>query len=171
MIKPDVVIMDVSMPGLSGSQATEKIRIDCPTAKTVVLTVHEDKGYVRQLLTAGAAGYVLKRAAPGELIQAIRAVVAGGTYIDPVMATKVMVGFVRKSTQSGLPTTELSDREADVAKQTAAGYSNKEIAAKMELSIKTIETYRARAMDKLGLQGRASLVRYAVQQGWLMGGV
>lgn len=171
MLKPDVVIMDVSMPGLSGSQATEKIRIDCPTAKTVVLTVHEDKGYVRQLLTAGAAGYVLKRAAPGELIQAIRAVVAGGTYIDPVMATKVMVGFVRKSTQSGLPTTELSDREADVAKQTAAGYSNKEIAAKMQLSIKTIETYRARAMDKLGLQGRASLVRYAVQQGWLMGGV
>jgi DNA-binding NarL/FixJ family response regulator len=170
-LKPDVVIMDVSMPGLTGSQATAKLRQDCPTAKIVVLTVHEDKGYVRQLLTAGAAGYVLKRAAPAELIQAIRSVAAGGTYIDPVMATKVMVSFVRKPSQSGLPITELSDREADVAKQTAAGYSNKEIAAKLELSIKTVETYRARAMDKLGLQGRASLVRYAVQQGWLMSGV
>jgi DNA-binding NarL/FixJ family response regulator len=170
-LKPDVVIMDVSMPGMTGSQATAKLKVDCPTAKIVMLTVHEDKGYVRQLLAAGAAGYVLKRAAPSELIHAIKAVATGGTYIDPIMATKVVVNFVRKPNQSGQPTAELSDRETDVAKQTAAGYSNKEIAAKLELSIKTIETYRARAMDKLGLQGRASLVRYAVQQGWLTSGV
>ena len=170
-LSPDVVIMDVSMPGLTGSQATAQLRKDCPTTKIVALTVHEDKGYIRQLLAAGASGYVLKRAAPSELIQAIRAVAGGGTYLDPNMAGKVVVGYVRTPTQTGLPSCELSDREADVAKQTAAGYSNKEIAAKLELSIKTVETYRARAMDKLGLQGRASLVRYAVQQGWLMSGV
>ena len=169
-LAPDVVVMDVSMPGLSGSQATARLRLECPAVRVLALTVHEDKGYLRQLLAAGAAGYVLKRAAPEELIQAIRAVAAGGVYLDPGMAGKVLGGFVRQAATDGAAGAELSEREAEVARQTAAGHSNKEIAARLELSVKTVETYRARAMEKLGLRGRADLVRYAVQQGWLQGG-
>ena len=167
LLRPDVVVMDVSMPGLTGSQATARLRQECPTVRVLALTVHEDKGYIRQLLAAGAAGYVLKRAAPEELIHAIRAVAGGGVYLDPSMAGKVVGGFVRQSATAGPAAGELSEREAEVVRQTAAGYSNKEIAASLELSIKTVETYRARAMEKLGVQSRSGLVRYAVQQGWL----
>ena len=166
-LRPDVVVMDVSMPGLTGSQATARIKRECPAVRVLALTVHEDKGYIRQLLAAGAAGYVLKRAAPEELVHAIRVVAAGKVYLDPDMAGKVVGGFVRQPASGSTPGGELSEREAEVAQQTAAGYSNKEIAASMVLSIKTVETYRARAMEKLGLQSRSDLVRYAVQQGWL----
>lgn len=169
-LRPDVVVMDVSMPRLTGSQATARLRLECPHVRVLALTVHEDKGYIRQLLAAGAAGYVLKRAAAEELIHAIRAVAAGGVYLDPGMAGKVVGGFVRKPTVATSVGGELSDREADVARQTAAGHSNKEIAVRLELSVKTVETYRARAMEKLGLRSRADLVRYAVQQGWLQDG-
>jgi DNA-binding NarL/FixJ family response regulator len=167
-LRPDVVVMDVSMPGLSGSLATERLRRECPEVRVLALTVHEDKGYIRQLLAAGVAGYVLKRGAPEELIRAIQVVAAGGAYLDPVVAAKV-VGFVRRSPGEGTATVgaPLSEREEEVARQTAGGHSNKEIAAQMNLSVKTVETYRARAMEKLGLGGRADLVRYAVQQGWL----
>lgn len=169
-LRPDVVVMDVSMPRLTGSQATARLRLECPEVRVLALTVHEDKGYIRQLLAAGAAGYVLKRAAPEELIHAIRAVAAGGVYLDPGMAGKVVGGFVRQDAENGPQNGELSDREAEVARATAAGFSNKEIAARIELSIKTVETYRARAMEKLGLRTRADLVRYAVQQGWFQDG-
>ena len=170
LLRPDVVVMDVSMPILTGSQATARLKLECPAVRVLALTVHEDKGYIRQLLAAGAAGYVLKRAASEELIHAIRAVAAGGVYLDPSMAAMVVGGFVRKPTSAGTPGGELSERETEVVQQTAAGYSNKEIAASLELSIKTVETYRARAMEKLGLQSRAGLVRYAVQKGWLQNG-
>ncbi|OWK37342.1 response regulator transcription factor [Fimbriiglobus ruber] len=170
VLRPDVVVMDVSMPGLTGAQATARLQLECPAVRVLALTVHEDKGYIRQLLAAGAAGYVLKRAAPEELIHAIRAVAAGGVYLDPSMAAKVVGGFVRKAANAGPPSGDLSERETEVARRTAAGYSNKEIAARLELSVKTVETYRARAMEKLGLQSRSDLVRYAVQQGWLQDG-
>jgi DNA-binding NarL/FixJ family response regulator len=169
-LQPHVVVMDVSMPKLTGSQATVRLRQECPTVRVLALTVHEDKGYIRQLLAAGVTGYVLKRAAAEELIHAIRAVAAGGVYLDPSMAGKVVGGYVRKPAEAGPASGELSDREGDVARQTAAGHSNKEIAARLELSVKTVETYRARAMEKLGLNSRADLVRYAVQQGWLQDG-
>jgi DNA-binding NarL/FixJ family response regulator len=170
-LKPDVVVMDVSMPGLTGSQATERLKKECPQVKILALTVHEDKGYIRQLLAAGASGYVLKRAAPEELVHAIRVVAAGGVYLDPTMAGKVVGGFVQRNAQDDSATSmALSDRETEVAKLTAAGHSNKEIATHLDLSVKTVETYRARGMEKLGLQNRADLVRYAVQQGWLKDG-
>lgn len=169
-LRPDVVVMDVSMPGLTGSQATARLRQECPTVRVLALTVHEDKGYIRQLLTSGAAGYVLKRTAPEELIHAIRVVAEGGVYLDPSIASKVVGGFVRQPANVAPLGGELSEREADVVRQTAAGYSNKEIASTLELSIKTVETYRARAMEKLNLQSRSGLVRYAVQQGWLQEG-
>src|SRR5215207_1853831 len=95
VLRPDVVVMDVSMPGLTGAQATERLRRECPAVKVLALTVHEDKGYLRQLLAAGAAGYVLKRAAAEELVRAIRVVASGGIYLDPSLAGKVVGGFVR----------------------------------------------------------------------------
>ncbi|HVK14483.1 MAG TPA: response regulator transcription factor [Gemmataceae bacterium] len=169
-LRPDVVVMDVSMPGVGGAQAAERIRRECPGVKVLALTVHEDKGYLRQLLAAGAAGYVLKRAAAEELVRAIRAVAAGGVYLDPALAGKVVRGFVRQS--PGEDTAAggvLSDREVEVVRLTAAGHSNKEVASRLDLSVKTVETYKARALDKLGLETRADLVRYALQRGWLQG--
>src|SRR3954462_2150441 len=135
---PDVVVMDVSMPQLGGAEATARLKQSCPQVKVLALTVHEDRGYLHRLLEAGACGYALKRAAPEELIHAIRAVAAGGTYLDPAIAGKVVGGFVRpRPTEGG----ELSEREADVVRLTAAGYSNKEIAGQLDLSVKTVETY------------------------------
>ncbi len=167
---PDVVVMDVSMPGLTGSLTTERLRRECPAVKVLALTVHEDKGYIRQLLTAGASGYALKRAAPEELIRAIQVVAAGGMYLDPTVAVKVVGGFVKVPVKGAAKTGELSEREAEVARLTAAGHGNKEIAARLDLSVKTVETYRARSLEKLGLKSRAELVRYAFQQGWLQDG-
>jgi DNA-binding NarL/FixJ family response regulator len=170
-LQPDVVIMDVSMPGLTGSEATERLRQECPQVKILALTVHEDKGYIRQLLAAGAAGYVLKRTAPEELIRAIRVVCAGEVYLDSGVAGKVVGGFVRNAGDTGTTFgASLSEREMEIARLTAAGHSHKEIAARLELSVKTVETYRSRAMDKLGLKSRAELVRYAFQKGWLKDG-
>ena len=168
-LRPDVVVMDVSLPGLTGSQATERLRRECPTARVLALTVHEDKGYLRQLLAAGAVGYVLKRAAAEELVRAIRAVAAGGVYLDPALAGKVVKGFVRQPTGRDTPaeSDELSDREVEVVRLTAAGHSNKEIAARLDLSVKTVETYKARSLEKLGLRSRADLVSYALRRGWL----
>ncbi len=165
---PDVVVLDVSMPGLSGAAAAARLRQECPQVKVLALTVHEDKGYLRQLLEAGAVGYVLKRAAAEELIRAIRTVAAGGVYLDPALAGKVVGGFVRKpagkvATEEG----ELSDRESSVVRLIAAGHSNKEIAGQLEISVKTVETYKTRSLEKLGLHSRADLVRYALQRGWL----
>ncbi|HEX3147560.1 MAG TPA: response regulator transcription factor [Gemmataceae bacterium] len=169
-LKPDVVVMDVSMPGLPGAQATERVRQECPTTKVLALTVHEDKGYLRQLLAAGATGYVLKRAAGDELVHAIQIVAEGGVYLDPSLAGKVVSGFVgRPGVTTPARAGELSDREIDVIRLTAAGYGAKEIATQLDLSAKTVETYKGRAMEKLGLQSRADVVKYAAQRGWLPG--
>jgi DNA-binding NarL/FixJ family response regulator len=164
----DVVVMDVSMPKLNGAQATVQLKQACPKVKVLALTVHEDKGYLRLLLEAGASGYVLKRAAAEELIHAIRTVAAGGVYLDPALAGQVVGSFVRSPAGHRAPEGgDLSDREAEVVRLIAAGYSNKEIASRISLSVKTVETYKARSMEKLGLESRADLVRYALQRGWL----
>jgi DNA-binding NarL/FixJ family response regulator len=169
-LQPDIVILDVSMPHLNGAQAAEQLKRVCPNAKVLALTVHEDTGYLRQLLEAGAAGYVLKRSAAEELIRAIRIVAAGGIYLDPNLAGKLVNRFVRKqSTNDVLQGSDLSDRETEVLRLMAQGYSNKEIAAQLNISIKTVETYKARSMEKLGLHSRVEIVRYALQQGWLDG--
>jgi DNA-binding NarL/FixJ family response regulator len=167
-LRPDVVVMDVSMPGLNGAQATAQLKETCPGVKVLALTVHEDKGYLRLLLEAGASGYVLKRAAAEELIHAIRMVAAGGVYLDPALAGKVVGSFVRAPAGKSVPAGgDLSDREAEVVRLIATGHSNKEIASRLCLSVKTVETYKARSMEKLGLDSRAGLVRYALQRGWL----
>jgi DNA-binding NarL/FixJ family response regulator len=167
-LQPDVVVMDVSMPKLNGAQATVQLKQACPNVKVLALTVHEDKGYLRLLLESGASGYVLKRAAAEELIHAIRTVAAGGVYLDPSLAGQVVGSFVRSPAGHRTPEGgDLSDREAEVVRLIAAGYSNKEIAIRLGLSVKTVETYKARSMEKLGLESRADLVRYALQRGWL----
>lgn len=171
---PDVVVMDVSMPDMGGAEATTRIVAACPRVKVLALSMHEDKSYLRSLLEAGAVGYVLKRSAADDLIRAIRTVAAGGVYLDPSLAGKIVGSFVRKPSRSPPPLLRgeiegaaLSERETEVLRQVAQGYSNKEIAAQISLSIKTVETYKARSMEKLGLDSRVEIVRYALQQGWL----
>jgi DNA-binding NarL/FixJ family response regulator len=167
-LHPDVVVMDISMPELNGAKATELLKRDCPEAKVLALTVHNDQGYLHQLLKAGASGYMLKRAAPHELIRAIRAVAAGETYLDPTIVSDVVGSYVRKqSTREGQPQGELSEREAEVLRLIALGYSNKEIATRLDISVRTVETYKARLMEKLNFHSRAEIVRYALLQGWL----
>jgi DNA-binding NarL/FixJ family response regulator len=163
-LRPDVVVMDISMPKLNGTEATQRLKQDCPEIRVVALTAHEDAAYVRRLLEAGASGYVLKRAAAHVLIDAIRTVAAGGVYLDPSVTGRVVDGYLRQP--SGTPRAEVSEREAEVLRLIAQGYSNKEIAARLEVSVKTVETYKARAMEKLGFGSRVDIVRYAVQQGW-----
>ena len=167
-VAPDVVVMDVSMPVLNGAMATARLRRARPGLRVVALTVHEDRTYLKQLLEAGASGYVLKRAVADDLIRAIRTVAAGGTYLDPAVAGKVVGGFVHGQQSPGDPRgNALSDREEEVLRLIAGGHTNKEIAARLDLSVKTVETYKTRSMEKLGLGSRAEIVRYAVIQGWL----
>jgi DNA-binding NarL/FixJ family response regulator len=165
---PDIVVMDVSMPELNGIQATEKLKADCPEIKVLALTAYKDKGYLDQLLKVGASGYVLKLSAAEELIKAIRVVAAGDIYLDPEMADKVTDSYVRKQFLRGVSRQkELTDREEEVLRLTAQGYSNKEIAAKLSISVKTVESHKTNLMEKLELRSRTEIVRYAVRQGWL----
>ena len=163
---PDVLVMDVSMPKLNGLKATEKIREVCPQVKVLTLSRHADDGYIRELLGAGACAYVLKQSAPSELIHAIRAVAAGGKYIDPKLAAKVMDNYGDRAPR-GEAKGSLTDRESEVLRLIALGYSNKEIAARLSLSVKTVEVHKANAMRKLNMTSRIDLVRYAIFQGWL----
>lgn len=165
-LDPDVVVVDVSMPELNGAEVTAQLRAARPDRKVLALTVHEDRGYMRQLLRAGAAGYVLKRAAPSELVQAIRAVADGGTYLDPAFADGSSESAADGATREGNGA-ELSDRETEVVRFIALGYSNKEIAARLKLSVKTVETYKTRSMEKLGVRTRVDIVQYAAKRGWL----
>jgi DNA-binding NarL/FixJ family response regulator len=167
-LHPDVVVMDVSMPIVSGAQATAQLKQECPNVKVLALTIHEDRSYLRTLLAAGAAGYVLKRAASEELIRAIRTVAAGGIFLDPRVAGK-LVSSIGGGSPAAIPSggAALSDREREVLRLVAQGYSMKEIAARLAISAKTVDTYKGRSMEKLGLDSRVDLVRYALEQGWL----
>ena len=167
-LKPDVLVMDLSMPLLGGAEATARVRRECPRVKVLALTVHEERAYLTQLLRAGASGYVLKRAAPSELVRAMRIVAAGGTYIDPSLAGTLVEGYLDAEAAADAPAPDvLSDREREVLMRIAQGFSNKEIAAELALSVKTVETYKARVSEKLALRSRVDMVRYAARQGWL----
>jgi DNA-binding NarL/FixJ family response regulator len=165
---PDVLVMDISMPMLNGLKATRKLKEVCPQVKVLTLSRHADDGYIRELLGAGACGYVLKQSASVELIHAIRAVASGGKYLDPKLAAKVVDTYSgRKTALRGEAKGNLSERESEVLRLIALGYSNKEIAARLSLSVKTIEVHKANAMRKLNITSRIDLVRYAIFQGWL----
>lgn len=164
-LQPDVLITDICMPQLDGAQLTRRLQQSSPGIKIVVLSAHEESRYIRQMLTLGAAGYVLKRSMADELLRAIRSVAAGGVYIDPLVAGKIAHSYAGRG--GGSEGDKLSEREAEVLKLIAHGYSNKELAEQLCLSIKTVETYKNRLCEKLQLNSRVDIVRYAISQGWL----
>ena len=164
----DVIVMDISMPGMNGLVATRKLKELRPDAAIVTLTRHGDDAYLQELLRAGVSGYVLKQSEPRELLQAIRVAAAGGQYLDSSLTARVTAAFIARDTrQDGKSEGTLSERERTVLRMIASGYSNKEIAARLSLSVKTIEAHKANAMRKLDLRGRIDIVKYAKLQGWL----
>jgi DNA-binding NarL/FixJ family response regulator len=167
-VRPDIVVMDISMPGMNGLVATRSLKRLQPRAGIITLTRHSDDAYLQEMLRAGVSGYVLKQSAPNELLQAIRAVAAGGQYLDSALTARVTAGYLaRDGKRPEKPVATLSEREAEVLRLIASGHSNKEIAVRLDLSVKTVEAHKANAMRKLGLTGRIDIVKYAVLQGWL----
>jgi len=167
-LKPDVIVMDLSMPELNGLQATRMLKSERPDLKIVVLTAHEDESYLGQLCKAGASGYVLKRSAGEDLIQAINDVAKGGVHYEATLASKALARqMAGPAPAREMGTPDLSDRERNVLSLLAWGYSNKEIAGELTLSVKTVETYKLRISEKLRLRSRTEMVQYAVRQGWL----
>ena len=169
-MKPDVVVMDISMPRMNGLGATRILKQRQPNVCIVALTRHEDETYLEELLRAGASAYVLKQSPPADFLQAIRAVAAGGIYIDRTMTSRVADGLLARKEQAGVETTAakpLTERESEVLRLVAVGHSNVDIAARLDISVKTVEVHKTNAMRKLGLQGRVDVVRYGVLQGWL----
>ena len=165
---PDLILMDISMPGMNGLAATRKLRQQHPKIAIVTLTRHSDDAYLQELLRAGVSGYVLKQSAPNELLQALRAAASGGQYLDSALTARVTAGFLgREMKRQSQPAGTVTEREAEVLRLIASGYSNKEIAGRLSLSVKTVEAHKANAMRKLDLNGRIDIVKYAVLQGWL----
>jgi two-component system, NarL family, response regulator NreC len=165
-LQPDVAVLDVSMPGMDGVEAATRIRRQCPDVSVLALTMHDDRGHLARMMKAGAAGYVLKRSAAGELVRAIREVAAGRTWVDPILGGYALSRRAALQNRAFSPDV-LSEREEQVLRAVAWGHSNKEIAGQLQVSTKTVETYKARIADKLGLRSRTEMVRYALQQGWL----
>ena len=165
---PDVAVIDISMPELNGIALTKRVASDFPSVRTLILSLHEDRVYLNQALQAGARGYALKKSAPQNLLNAIRAVFVGGLYVDPAMAGYMFDTRQRRSGQTTgeIELNELTGREAEVLKLTALGETNKEIARQLDVSVKTVETFKGRGIKKLGLKSRADIVRYAATQGW-----
>jgi len=168
-LKPDIALMDITMPGAGGIEASARIARDCPRVRILVLTMHDDAAYLRNVLAAGASGYVLKRSADTELLSAIRITHRGGTYLEPSLAgVVVQEALGRKARRrEGAPGETLSEREREVLRLVAQGHTNQHIAERLCVSVKTVETYRARLMTKLGLKSRVELVRYALAAGLL----
>ena len=166
-LQPDVVVMDISMPEVNGVEATRDVRRKCPDVRVLALTVHEERSYLRDLIEAGASGYVLKRSAAEDLVHALRVVARGDMYLDPSVTVAVLGKLARPHPREESPGADLSERESEVLQLIAQGHSNKDIAGRLKISVKTVETYKARSMEKLGLKSRADIVRFAVQKGWL----
>jgi DNA-binding NarL/FixJ family response regulator len=167
-LHPDVVLMDISMPGTNGLVATRRLKQRQPGLVVLALTRHDEDTFLQELLRAGASGYVLKQSPPPQLLQAIRIVGAGGIYLDPAITARVADGLL-DGRQNGAraPEGAISDRESEVLRLVAVGHSNKEIADRLTISVKTVEVHKANAMRKLGLTGRVDVIRYGVLQGWL----
>ena len=162
--QPQVVILDISMPEMNGLAAAKAIRHVLPKTAIVALTRHDDEAFVQELMAAGASGYVLKQSRSTELLHAVRAVAAGGQYLDALLTRRASADEEAK--YSPRPAT-ISDREKEVLRMMAVGHSNKGIAADLNISIKTVEVHKANAMRKLGLRGRIDVVRFAILHGWL----
>ena len=162
--QPDVVLLDVVMPGLTGIEATPQMLQAAPGAKVLILSMQDDPSYVREAFAAGASGYVLKEAADVEVVQAVREVAAGGRYVHPSLGARLASAGVDEATG---PASPLTDREREVLRLLALGHTNQEIATLLVVSVRTAETHRAHVLQKLGLGSRAELVRYALAHGLL----
>jgi DNA-binding NarL/FixJ family response regulator len=169
---PDVVVMDVAMPGMNGLEATRQIVRNVPSAKVLVLTSYGDDDYVTQLMGAGAVGYLLKQTAAAELLKAIREVRGGGAFFSPVIAKRLRQQNRETFAegQQSVKADKLTSREAEVLQLVAEGFANKQIASELSISIKTVEKHRQQAMNKLNIHDIAGLTRYALSKGWVEGG-
>ncbi|MGB7181975.1 MAG: response regulator transcription factor [Burkholderiaceae bacterium] len=167
-LKPDIVVMDMSMPTMDGAKATDALRAYAPDIKVIALTRHLDQGYLHHAMRSGVKGYVVKKAAADELLTAIRTVAGGQFYVDPALASKLVGSLIQKAPagkKQGLR--PLSPREEQVMRMIALGHSNSEIANQLGVSVKTVEYQRARGMEKLGFKTRVDIVQHAVREGWL----
>jgi two-component system response regulator NreC len=168
-VRPDLILLDISMPGLDGIEVTRRLKHTVPNSRVLIMTMHEDTGLLREALRAGASGYIVKRAVESELIIAIQAVRRGELYVHPALTR----GLFEELEPHPTPIKQaeaLSPREVDVLRLIAEGYTNRQIAASLALSVRTVESHRASIMDKLGLHSRADLARYAAERGLLRAG-
>jgi two-component system response regulator NreC len=168
--KPDVTLLDLTMPRVGGMKALQEIARNCRETRVLVLTMHDDPAYLRSALAAGASGYLLKRAVDAELLAAIRAVYRGGIFVDPRLASVLVQDVLSKKGKKAGPTQPiniLSDRELQVLRLVARGYTSAQIAKQIAVGVKTVETYRSRFVEKLGLRTRSEVIRFAVQMGLL----
>jgi two-component system response regulator NreC len=164
-LKPDVILMDIVMPGASGIEATSAVLAESPDSNVLVLSMQDDPRYVREAFSAGASGYVLKEAADAELVGAVREVAGGGRYVHPELGARLIAAEADERAKAEAD--PLSDREREVLRLLALGHTNQEIAKQLYLSVRTVETHRAHIMQKLRLETRAELVRHAIDQGLL----
>jgi two-component system response regulator NreC len=169
-LRPDVVVMDISMPGMDGLKAAEEMQARGLPAKIVILTVHADEDYLFRTLKAGASGYVHKSSADRELIDAIRTAFRGDVFLYPSAIKRLLGEYLRGGSKGGDQREALTNREREVLKLTAQGYTNNEIAEQLVISPKTVDTYRQRIMEKLNLHHRSELIRYALRRGYLVPG-
>ena len=164
-LEPDVVLMDIAMPLLNGLEATRRIKRDCPHARVLILSMHENEEYIRQALASGAMGYILKDAAAHDLLGAIRSVHNGEAVLSPAITRLVIEDYLRwGDLGSGDPANGLSPREREVLQLIAEGYTNKQIAEILSISIKTVQAHRANIMSKLDLHDRSELIKYAIRK-------
>lgn len=164
--RADVLVLDISMPDMPGNMTAAEVRAELPPLKIIALTRHGETAYVRQMMQAGATGYVLKQTPASVLIEAIRTVASGGMFVDPAVAPKV-ASSTRASVAGGSDSSLLTPREQEVVTMVAYGHTNKEIAGILGITVKTVEAHKANLMQKLGITSRAELVRFALAQGWL----
>jgi len=164
---PDIAVIDLSLPDMRGMELVRCVSRRCPEVKVIVLTVHEDRAYIHPVLEAGAKAYILKRSAGDELLRAIRIVQQGATFLDPAVGERSPGNAPQLAREMDTDGGDLSPREEDVLRLVAQGFSNKQIAARLDVSVKSVETYKARAAEKTGLRSRADIVRYGLKRGWL----
>jgi DNA-binding NarL/FixJ family response regulator len=169
-LQPDIILLDLNMPGVDGLAAIPLLRQASPQSRILILTMHDDVSYLQEALRAGASGYILKKAVDSELLMAIETVMRGDIYVHSAMSEKLLQKIATREITAKAqadPWDTLSARERDVLRLVALGYTNAEIASELFLSVKTVETYRTRGMEKLNLQSRAQLVRAALERGLL----